>query len=72
MRPLLDHCAPVLAGFAVLFSVLGGCAGRPADSARRDVALPSLSRRDIEWLARVNFGLDSASVQEFRRLGRER
>lgn len=66
------RCVPALAGFAVLLSLLSSCAGRPTDSSTKDAALPSLSRSDIEWLARVNFGIDSASVQEFRRLGRER
>ena len=72
MRPLASRCAPVLAAFAALLSVLAGCAGRPLDTWTKDAALPTLSRSDIEWLERVNFGIDSASMQEFRRLGRER
>lgn len=56
----------------MLISVLAGCAGRPADLSRKDAALPTLSRSDIEWLARVDFGIDSASVRQLRRLGRER
>ena len=35
-------------------------------------ALPVLHREDALWLERVTFGLDSASVTEYRRLGRER
>ena len=35
-------------------------------------ALPVLHREDTLWLERVTFGLDSASVAEYRRLGRER
>jgi uncharacterized protein (DUF1800 family) len=35
-------------------------------------ALPVLHREDMLWLERVSFGLDSASVAEYRRLGRER
>jgi uncharacterized protein (DUF1800 family) len=35
-------------------------------------ALPVLHREDSLWLERVTFGLDSASVAEYRRLGRER
>jgi uncharacterized protein (DUF1800 family) len=35
-------------------------------------ALPALHREDALWLERVTFGLDSASVAEYRRLGRER
>ena len=34
--------------------------------------LPVLRREDTLWLERVTFGLDSASVAEYRRLGRER
>ena len=34
-------------------------------------ALPVLRRDDALWLGRVTFGLDSASVAEYRRLGRE-
>jgi uncharacterized protein (DUF1800 family) len=33
--------------------------------------LPVLQRADVLWLQRVSFGLDSASVAEYRRLGRE-
>jgi uncharacterized protein (DUF1800 family) len=36
------------------------------------VALPVLHREDTLWLERVTFGLDSSSVAEYRRLGRER
>ena len=35
-------------------------------------ALPVFHREDVLWLERVTFGLDSASVAEYRRLGRER
>src|SRR5580692_11138380 len=35
-------------------------------------ALPVLHREDMLWLERVTFGLDSASVSDYRRLGRER
>src|SRR5258706_10238759 len=34
--------------------------------------LPVLRREDTLWLGRVAFGLDSARVAEYRRLGRER
>lgn len=34
--------------------------------------LPILRRDDALWLSRVSFGLDSASVADYRRLGRER
>ena len=35
-------------------------------------ALPILHREDTLWLDRVTFGLDSANVAEYRRIGRER
>jgi uncharacterized protein (DUF1800 family) len=35
-------------------------------------ALPILRREDALWLERVTFGLDSSSVAEYHRLGRER
>jgi uncharacterized protein (DUF1800 family) len=35
-------------------------------------ALPVLRREDALWLERVTFGFDSASVAEYRRMGRER
>ncbi len=35
-------------------------------------ALPVFHREDVLWLERVTFGLDSASVAEYHRLGRER
>jgi uncharacterized protein (DUF1800 family) len=44
-------------------------AKQPASSAE---ALPILRREDTLWLGRVTFGLDSASVAEYHRLGRER
>ena len=49
--------------------------GKPADAKRPPAAaeaLPVLHREDTLWLARVAFGLDSASVAEYRRLGRNR
>jgi uncharacterized protein (DUF1800 family) len=58
--------------------VLAGCAnqtdvrpGTPA-SGHGVETLPVLHRNDMLWLARVDYGLDSASVADFRRLGRER
>src|SRR5450432_13279 len=72
MRPLLNRSAPAFAAIGVLLSALTACAGRPADSPRPEVALPSLARNDIEWLARVNYGLDTASVRSYQRLWRER
>jgi uncharacterized protein (DUF1800 family) len=34
--------------------------------------LPALRREDVLWLDRVSFGLDSASIAEYQRLGRPR
>jgi uncharacterized protein (DUF1800 family) len=51
-----------------------GCAG-PAHhggAAAKTAALPSLPRQDVLWLERVSFGIDSASVEALRRLGRAR
>jgi uncharacterized protein (DUF1800 family) len=36
------------------------------------IALPVLHRADMLWLERVTFGLDSATVADYRQLGRER
>jgi uncharacterized protein (DUF1800 family) len=66
---------------AVLGLLLAGCAtpdattrsaGPPAGSHAEVTALPVLHRQDMLWLQRVTFGLDSASVSDYRRLGRER
>ena len=65
---------------AVLVQACVGCAShadramapdpkRPAASAP---ALPVLNRDDMLWLQRATFGLDSATVADYRRLGRER
>ena len=54
--------------------LLFACAGPAArtDSNKTATALPVLHRDDTLWLERVTFGLDSSSVAEYRRLGRER
>jgi uncharacterized protein (DUF1800 family) len=52
-----------------------GDSGKPLDVKRQAAtaeALPVLHREDTLWLGRVTFGLDGASVAEYRRLGRER
>jgi uncharacterized protein (DUF1800 family) len=43
-----------------------------AGSARSAAALPVFHREDMLWLERVTFGLDSADLAEYQRLGRER
>lgn len=59
---------------AIAPALLSGC----ADSTHRDVpppkaaAMPLFRRQDMLWLQRVTFGIDSASVAELHRLGRER
>jgi uncharacterized protein (DUF1800 family) len=62
------------AALAVLpLSLLVACAGpgskHPAPAA---TAPPVLHRNEVRWLERATFGLDSASLAEYRRLGRDR
>ncbi len=55
-------------------STPGGANSRP-ELRRPDAAavvLPVLRREDMLWLERASFGLDSATVADYRRLGRER
>jgi uncharacterized protein (DUF1800 family) len=52
--------------------LLAGCAAR-SDLARAPAApLHAMRREDTLWLERASFGLDSASVESYRQLGRER
>jgi uncharacterized protein (DUF1800 family) len=64
----------LIAGLAAL--ALGGCAttgGQGASATHAAAApMPVLHREDILWLERESFGLDSASLAAYRRLGRER
>ena len=46
--------------------------GTRTDTTTTATSLPVLHREDTLWLDRVTFGLDSSSVAEYRRLGRER
>jgi uncharacterized protein (DUF1800 family) len=66
----------VLAGLpAVLLLACTGSATRTdvnAAGSSRAAALPVLHREDMLWLERVTFGLNSADVADYRRLGRER
>ncbi|MGA2708731.1 MAG: DUF1800 domain-containing protein [Steroidobacteraceae bacterium] len=75
------RCCAALAGLTTTVLLLcTGCAGSTdarskAYTSRPDgagAALPVLRREDMLWLERVTFGLDSATVAEYRRLGRER
>lgn len=54
---------------AVVGAVMAGCASQSAQ--RATAPLPVLHREDMLWLERVSFGLDTATVAEYRRLGRE-
>lgn len=49
-----------------------GAGMRGASPAAAQGAAPLLQRDDLSWLERVSFGLDSATVSEYRRLGRRR
>jgi uncharacterized protein (DUF1800 family) len=66
------HTVPVSLALCSLAAVvlLGGCATRAASGPETAVALPTLRRDDTRWLERASFGLDSASVDSYRRLGR--
>ena len=87
MGPYRRVACGVAAGMAVGF-LIAGCATNGANGANRAngahgatgtsagrvsaASLPVLRRDDTLWLQRVSFGLDSATVAEYRRLGRER
>jgi uncharacterized protein (DUF1800 family) len=71
MRLSLHLQLAQFAGFAVLLGI-AGCAGHPAGAPRPDQATAALGHDDIEWLDRESFGIDSASMDSYRRLGRER
>jgi uncharacterized protein (DUF1800 family) len=61
-------CAGIAGGL-----LLAGCAARP-DLPHVSAAQPlqGMRREDTLWLERISFGLDSASVESYRQLGRER
>src|ERR1700674_2131074 len=50
--------------------VLGGLVAVPAAS--RPAAPVALTRGELRWLARVTFGIDTATVARYRALGREK
>ena len=53
--------------------VLTGCAGsasRRSLSAAQSIRTFPLSREDLLWLGRIDFGIDSVSLEEYQRLGR--
>jgi uncharacterized protein (DUF1800 family) len=62
----------VAAALAALGALLAGCAGSGSGTKPSAAALPAFQRTDMLWLERVSFGIDSSSVAELHRLGRER
>ena len=52
--------------------IVAGCATRGEDSRVTTAPLRAMRREDTLWLERASFGLDSASVESYRELGRER
>ena len=70
------HSGAAVAGLTTLLW-LGGCsagsARRPADAQFSSAApLRTLGRADALWLERATFGLDTAVMDDYRRLGRTR
>jgi uncharacterized protein (DUF1800 family) len=61
----------VLAGLCAGL-LLAACAASTRSGSAPTAALPVLRREDVLWLQRVSFGLDSAGIAEYRRLGRAR
>jgi uncharacterized protein (DUF1800 family) len=72
--------ATAIAMTIVLALIAGGCAAPVGNGTKvaapppqaKAAGLPVLQREDALWLERVNFGLDSASVADYQRLGRVR
>jgi uncharacterized protein (DUF1800 family) len=60
------------AALAAFGALLAGCAGSGGGAKPSAAALPAFQRTDLLWLERVGFGIDSSSVAELHRLGRER
>src|SRR5579871_4585141 len=63
------------AAVALSGTLLGACSSAPADrngSAPAGTAMPALRREDVLWIERIELGLDSAAIADYRRLGRER
>ena len=58
------------AAWVVMTLALAGCAASGMHAST--TVLPVLHRDDMLWLERVSFGLDTATVADYRRLGRER
>ena len=74
-RRRLQDAAPFAAALALAACATPGNQVGSAASTTSGVsagALAALHREDVAWLQRVSFGLDSRTVAEYRRLGRER
>ena len=69
MRPERSRiaCAYIAGGL-----LLAGCAARTDVARVPATPVKEMRREDTLWLERVSFGLDSASVEGYRQLGRER
>jgi uncharacterized protein (DUF1800 family) len=52
--------------------LLSACASRPDHAQPKAAPLRTLQRSDMLWLERASFGIDTVSVTEYRRLGREK
>src|ERR1700737_3354959 len=69
-------CAPVTSGTAPLTTgaapPTGGAAPLTSGAAPLTTGAAALTRGDLRWLARVTFGVDSATVAAYQRLGREK
>jgi uncharacterized protein (DUF1800 family) len=79
--PVFAGTRATLSGLAFfLLLACAGCATRAPTAGSQGLpraagdigTLPVLRREDMRWLERVTFGLDSKTVADYRRLGRER
>ena len=74
-RGALQRAAPFAAALALAACTTPGSPVGSATSAKSAApagALAALRREDVVWLQRLTFGLDSRTVADYRRLGRER
>ena len=74
-RGALQRAAPFAAALALAACTTAGSPVGSATSAKSAPpagALAALRRDDVVWLQRLTFGLDSRTLADYRRLGRER
>ncbi|TLY97436.1 MAG: DUF1800 domain-containing protein [Gammaproteobacteria bacterium] len=74
-RGKLQRAAPFAAALALAACTTPGSPVGSATSAKSAApagALAALRREDVVWLQRLTFGLDSRTLGDYRRLGRER